>query len=44
MRILLIEDDIKTASYVSRGFTEAGHTCDVVDNGQDGLFQATRES
>lgn len=44
MRILLIEDDIKTASYVSRGFTEAGNTCDVVDNGQDGLFQATRES
>lgn len=44
MRILLIEDDIKTASYVSRGFAEAGHTCDVVDNGQDGLFQATRES
>ncbi|MEM5474421.1 response regulator transcription factor [Hoeflea sp. AS60] len=44
MRILLIEDDIKTASYVSRGFTEAGHTCDVIDNGQDGLFQATRES
>ena len=43
MRILLIEDDIKTASYVSRGFTEAGHACDVVDNGQDGLFQATRE-
>jgi len=44
VRILLIEDDIKTASYVSRGFTEAGNTCDVVDNGQDGLFQATRES
>lgn len=44
MRILLIEDDIKTASYVSRGFAEAGHICDVLENGQDGLFQATRES
>lgn len=43
MRILLIEDDRKTADYVSRGLTEAGHTCDVVSDGRDGLYQATRE-
>lgn len=43
MRILLIEDDTKLADYVSRGFSEAGHLCDVLGNGQDGLFQATRE-
>lgn len=44
MRLLLIEDDTKLADYVSRGFSEAGHLCDVLDNGQDGLFQATRET
>lgn len=44
MRLLLIEDDIKLSDYVSRGFSEAGHLCDVLDNGHDGLFQATRET
>lgn len=44
MRLLLIEDDTKLADYISRGFSEAGHLCDVLDNGHDGLFQATRES
>jgi len=44
MRILLIEDDQTTASYISRGLSEAGHVCDALNNGQDGLFQATRES
>jgi two-component system, OmpR family, response regulator len=44
MRILLIEDDRKTADYVSRGFAEAGHVCDVLSDGRDGLFQAQREA
>jgi two-component system OmpR family response regulator len=44
MRILLIEDDRKTADYVTRGFEEAGHACDVMDDGRDGLYQATRET
>jgi two-component system, OmpR family, response regulator len=44
MRILLIEDDSSTAAYVERGLREAGHNCDVLDNGQDGLFQGTRET
>lgn len=44
MRILLIEDDTKTADYVSRGFAEAGHVCDVLSDGRDGLFQAQREA
>ena len=43
MRILLVEDDQKTADYVKKGLVEAGHVCDVFDNGADGLFQATRE-
>ena len=43
MRLLLIEDDTKTANFVSRGLAEEGHVCDVLDNGQDGLFHALRE-
>lgn len=43
MRILLIEDDRKIADYVMKGFNEAGHACDIIDNGPDALYQATRE-
>ncbi|OBZ95622.1 XRE family transcriptional regulator [Pararhizobium polonicum] len=43
MRILMIEDDRRTADYVAKGFTEAGHVCDVIADGHDALFQATRE-
>ncbi len=43
MRILLIEDDDRTADYVKLGFDEDGHACEIVAEGQDGLFQATRE-
>lgn len=44
MRLLMIEDDAKTADYVKQGFEESGHVCDVVENGHDGLFKATRET
>jgi len=43
MRIIVIEDDEKTASFIARGLTESGHVCDVFSNGQDGLFQATHD-
>ena len=43
MRILLIEDDQKIQTFVTKGFTEAGHVVDVVDNGEDGLHLATSE-
>ena len=43
MRILLIEDDQKTAAYVAKGFEEAGHVCDVIANGKQALVQATHE-
>ena len=43
MRIIVIEDDEKTASFIARGLTESGHVCDVFHNGQDGLFQATQD-
>lgn len=44
MRILIIEDDKSVSDYVARGLSENGHVCDVLDDGTDGLFQATRES
>ena len=44
MRILLIEDDDRTGDYVSQGFLEAGHVCDVLADGRDGLFHAMRET
>ena len=44
MRILLVEDDPKTAEYIVNGLTEAGHICDVLINGNDGLFSITRDS
>ena len=43
MRILVVEDDQRTADFVARGMIEAGHVCDVIDDGRDALFQATRE-
>ncbi|WP_395446917.1 winged helix-turn-helix domain-containing protein [Aminobacter sp. UC22_36] len=44
MRILVVEDDRKTADYTARGFSEAGHVCDVIMDGQDALFQAMRNA
>src|ERR1700748_2914679 len=43
MKILVVEDDQKTADYISRGLNEAGHVCDVMRDGTDALFQVTRE-
>lgn len=44
MRILLLEDDPRTASFVARGLTESGHLCDTFADGHEGLAQATSES
>ncbi|UVK47884.1 response regulator transcription factor [Mesorhizobium sp. AR07] len=41
MRILLIEDDPKTSHYIARGLSEAGHICDTLSDGRDGLYAAT---
>lgn len=40
MRILVIEDEVKTAEYVRQGLTESGYVVDFVHNGPDGLFLA----
>jgi DNA-binding response OmpR family regulator len=40
MRILVVEDDKKTASFVSRGLKEAGFAVDHVEDGENGLEHA----
>jgi two-component system OmpR family response regulator len=40
VRILLIEDDAKTAQYVRNGLSEAGHVVDVIADGREGVTQA----
>ncbi|WP_325262887.1 response regulator transcription factor [uncultured Rhizobium sp.] len=37
MKILLIEDDEKTGTYISKGMTSAGHVVDWLRDGRDGL-------
>lgn len=40
MRLLLVEDEEKTSSYINRALSELGFTVDVASNGLDGLHQA----
>uniref|UniRef100_UPI0022EAE0A4 response regulator n=1 Tax=Listeria seeligeri TaxID=1640 RepID=UPI0022EAE0A4 len=41
MNILVIEDDVETANYVSTGLAELGHNVSLASDGRDGLFQAS---
>lgn len=41
MRILIIEDDPETLSFIARGLSELGHQTVTSSDGRDGLFQAT---
>lgn len=41
MKILVIEDDSETASFMARGLKEHGHVVDVAPDGRDGLLQAS---
>ena len=43
MRILLIEDDLKLASFILKGFKEAGFAVDHCADGEDGLHMALSE-
>ena len=43
MRILLIEDDLKLASFILKGFREAGFAVDHCADGEDGLHMALSE-
>lgn len=40
MRILVIEDDARTASYLARGLGECGHIVDAAEDGPSGLAMA----
>jgi two-component system, OmpR family, copper resistance phosphate regulon response regulator CusR len=41
MRLLIIEDEKKTASYLKKGLTENGFVVDVAAQGEEGAFLAT---
>lgn len=43
MRILIVEDDIKIASFVKKGFAAAGFAVDHAENGTDGLHLVLSE-
>ncbi|APG27573.1 DNA-binding response regulator [Syntrophotalea acetylenivorans] len=40
MRILLVEDDVRTAQFIKKGFTQAGFAVDCAADGMEGLFMA----
>ena len=40
MRILIVEDEKKTAAYLKKGLAESGFVVDVADHGEDGLHLA----
>jgi two-component system, OmpR family, response regulator len=44
MKVLLVEDDHRTAAFVTKGLKEAGFVVQHVDNGTDGKFSALHES
>lgn len=41
MKILIIEDEVKTIDYLKRGLTEQGYSVDAATNGPDGLHLAS---
>lgn len=43
MRILLVEDDDKTAKYIEQGLSTSGHVTDVVSDGRDALLVGLQE-
>jgi two-component system, OmpR family, response regulator len=43
MKVLLIEDDRRTADFIVKGLGEHGHTVDHAADGKDGLFLAAGE-
>jgi len=44
MKLLVIEDEIKTGQYLQKGLTESGYTVDLSHDGVDGLYQATSQT
>ena len=44
MKLLVVEDENKTANYLRQGLTEAGFVVDVARNGMDGHYMAMSET
>jgi len=44
MRLLLVEDDIKTASFIQKGLRESGYLVDHTDNGEDAYRMASTQT
>ena len=44
MRILVVEDEVKMASFIKRGLEEEGSAVDISSDGQDGLYRASSGS
>ena len=44
MRILVVEDEMKTAAYLKKGLTESGFTVDLAGDGEEGLALALSQS
>jgi len=40
MRLLLVEDDLRAATYLAKGLTESGHIVDTTEDGETGLVLA----
>ena len=41
MRLLLVEDDVRIANFVSKGLRENSYAVDVANDGEDGLYQTS---
>ena len=41
MKILVIEDDRRTGTYIAEGLREEGHAVDLIADGAEGLVQAS---
>ena len=44
MRVLIVEDEAKTANYVAKGLREHGFVVDIATDGRDGVHCATTQS
>ncbi len=44
MRLLIVEDEPKTAAYLRKGLSESGFVIDVANNGTDGLYLAESQN
>lgn len=41
MKLLVVEDDTTTGTYIARGLREEGHVVDLIEDGKEGLLAAT---